>query len=327
MKLKKANVELRALEIFSVVAQSESLTEAGEALGITQSAVSQAIKQLEAHTGAELVIRRRRPTKLTPAGKILQDYASRILTEGQRMLTDIQMASGKGLAQISVGMIDSLGAIISEELVRRIKPLAGKVLLRTGVSAPLSSALLSRDLDILFTSDPMDSSPEIARFPLLRDPFLILAPESCKPKGDAPVHKWLARYVPFVRYTRDTRIGVLTDLIARRLEIQLTTHYDFDSTETLLRFVQAGHGWSIVTGLCIAHYPKLLEGTRVIPLANGAHARYISLLCHRHEFGDLPETIANISREICTKELLPSLRRIAPWLDRQSYILSELPII
>jgi DNA-binding transcriptional LysR family regulator len=223
-------------------------------------------------------------------------------------------------------MIDSLGAVISAELVRQIKPLAAKVLLRTGVSAPLSSALLSRDLDILFTSDPMDAYPDLVRFPILRDPFLILAPESCKPKGDA-VHKWLARNLPFVRYTRETRIGMLTDLVARRMEIQLTTHYDFDSTETLLRFVQAGHGWSIVTGLCIAHYPKLLEGTRVISLANGAHARYISMLCHWHEFGELPGTIATISRGICSKELLPALRRIAPWLDRQAYVLSELPII
>lgn len=326
MKLKKTNIELRALAIFSVVAESGSLTDAGEALGITQSAVSQAIKQLEAHTGAELVIRRTRPTKLTPAGKILQDYALRMLAESQRMLTDIQMASGKGLAQLSVGMIDSLGAIISQELVRQIKPLAGKVLLRTGVSAPLSNALLNRDLDILFTSDPLDAYPDLARFPILRDPFLVLAPESCKPKGDV-AHKWLARNVPFVRYTRETRIGALTDLIARRMEIQLTTHYDFDSTETLLRFVQAGHGWSIVTGLCVAHYPKLLEGTRVISLANGAHARYISMVCHRQQLGELPATIATISRDICNKELLPALRRIAPWLHRQSYVLSELPLI
>jgi len=226
---KKTMIELRALAMFSVVAESESLTVAGEVLGVTQSAVSQAIKQLEEHVGAELVIRRTRPTKLTPAGKILQDYASRILTESQRMVTDIQMASGKGLAQISIGIIDSLGAIISEELVRQIKPLAAKVLLRTGLAAPLSNALLSRDLNILFTSDPMDAYPELARFPILRDPFLMVAPESCKPKGDA-VHKWLARNVPFVRYTRETRIGALTELIARRMEIQLTTHYDFDST-------------------------------------------------------------------------------------------------
>jgi DNA-binding transcriptional LysR family regulator len=324
MKL-KANIELRALAIFAAVAESESLTVAGRTLRITQSAVSQAIKQLEADTGAQLILRRTRPTKLTSAGRILQEYAQRILTESQRMLTDVQMASDRGLTQLSVGMIDSLGAIISEALVRQIKPLAARLLLRTGVSTPLSNALLVRDLDILFTSDPLDAYPDLQRFPILRDPFLMLAPQSCKPRGDA--HQWFARNLPFVRYTRETRIGALTDLVARRMEIQVMTHYDLDSTETLLRFVQAGHGWSIVTGLCIAHYPKLLEGTRVMPLADGAHARYISMLCYRHQLGKLPATIATIAREICTRELLPSLHRIAPWLDRQSYVLSELPII
>ena len=41
------NIEISALRVFSAVSDAESLTQAAERLGITQSAVSQTIKQLE----------------------------------------------------------------------------------------------------------------------------------------------------------------------------------------------------------------------------------------------------------------------------------------
>lgn len=47
---------------------AETLTQAAESLGITQSAVSQTIKQLEEQTATELVVRSSRPIKLTPSG-------------------------------------------------------------------------------------------------------------------------------------------------------------------------------------------------------------------------------------------------------------------
>ena len=55
------HIDFRALRVFAAVVESETLTQAAKYLGITQSAVSQAIKQLEAQTASELVIRRSRP--------------------------------------------------------------------------------------------------------------------------------------------------------------------------------------------------------------------------------------------------------------------------
>jgi len=309
------------LTVFSVVAESQSLTKAAEVLGVTQSAVSQTIKHLEDQTGATLLLRRSRPVRLTAAGQILYDYASRLLADGQRMMAELQMAADQRLSELSIGIIDSLGGVISQPLVKRIKPLTAKVMLRTGVAAPLSDAFLHRDLDILITSDPMREQPDLERFPILRDPFVVIAPAGRTP-ADADPPKWLAQNVPFVRFSRETLIGRTADLVARRLEIRLATHYEFDNTETILRFVQAGHGWSIVTALCLAHHPALLRGTIVLPLAAG-NTRLINLLSHRNEFGDLPGRLAQICRGICEQELSPVLQDIAPWLAKQFSILPE----
>ena len=316
----------RTLRVFAAVASSETLTQAATRLEITQSAVSQAIKRLETQTGTELIVRRSRPIKLTATGKILNEYVNRAMADAQRVLADIQMAAHNSVPKLRIGMIDSFGEAASGQIMERIKPFSSKLSIRTGVSGSLSEALLNHDLDLLITSEPMESHHELLRFPILRDPFVIVVPQNCGRKEDL-TPRWLAENVPFVHYARQNRIGILIDLIARRLDVKLMTRYELDSTQTLLRFVQAGHGWAIVTGLCIIPHQELLQGMRILPLAIGANARYLSLLCHEGELGTLPEKVAHICRDIYATDLVPQLKKIAPWFGEQAYTVSELPLI
>ena len=194
------------------------------------------------------------------------------------------------------------------------------------MSGSLTQSLLDRELDMLVTSEPMEDHPELHRYPILRDPFVMIVPDTyCRDREVTP--QWLAQNVPFVHYAPQNRIGTLIDVIARRLDIELLTHYELDSTQTLLRFVQAGHGWAILTGLCLIRHPELLRGTKIMPLVDGANARYLSLLCHSGELGNLPEKVATICQEIYTTDLVPKLSKLAPWFDEQAYTITELPAI
>lgn len=325
MKYNK-NIEFGALKIFAAVAEAKTLTEAGASLGITQSAVSQTIKQLEEQTATDLVVRSSRPIKLTAGGQVLKDYALQIIADTQRMLADVRMASKDGSIALKVGMIDSFCDVAGLQFMQHVKPFTCKLALRTGLVSPLSQALLSRDLDMLITSDPLQEHPELERHPLLRDPFVIVAPEEyCREAKPSP--QWLAQNMPFVHYNRQSRLGALTDLIARRLDIELRTDYELDSTQTLLRFVQSGHGWAIITGLCLVRYPELLRGINVMPLANGANARYLTLLSRHNELGELPQKIAQICRDIYASDIVPELKKIAPWFDQGAYSIDEMPAI
>jgi DNA-binding transcriptional LysR family regulator len=320
------HIDFRALRVFAAVVESDTLTQAAERLGITQSAVSQAIKQLEAQTASELVIRRSKPIKLTASGKILKEYVLRTLADTQRVLSDIQMSSSNSVLQLNVGMIDSFGEVASRQIMERIKPFASKLSIRTGVSGSLTQALLDHELDMLVTSEPLEDHPELHCYPILRDPFVMIMPDVYCREGDV-TPQWLAKNVPFVHYARQHRIGNLIDLIARRLDIELLTHYELDSTQTLLRFVQAGHGWAIVTGLCLIRHPELLRKTKIMPLADGANARYLSLLSHSGELGNLPEKVAGICQDIYEADLVPKLNQLAPWFGTQAYTITELPAI
>jgi len=315
------------LRIFVAVVESGSLTEAAKRCGITQSAISQTIKQLEAQTSSELILRRSNPIRLTASGKVFKDYALRTLADTQRVLSDIRITSSSIISlQLNVGMIDSFAEAASQQIVERIKPFASKLSIRTGISGDLTEALLAHDLDILITSDPLEGVPELRRYPILRDPFVIIASKTFGEECEV-TPQWLAQNVPFVHYNRKIRIGMLVDLIAHRLNVQLNTCYELDSTQTLLRFVQAGHGWSIVTGLCLVRHPELLRRVNIISLANGANARHLSLLCHSNELGNVPERVAKICQEIYRDDVVPELIKLAPWINNQAYIINELPPI
>lgn len=319
-------IQFGALKIFAAVAESDTLTKAAQKLGITQSAVSQAIAQLEDIMATELVVRRSRPIKLTPAGKVLKDHTGQILAATRNLFKEVATAAAGDLPRLKIGIIDSFADAAGQQLMGRIASIAPQLSIQTGLTAPLSQALLSRDLDLLITSDPMHENPELERHPILRDPFVMLvARNKCDSADVTP--ETLAREFPFVRYTRQSRLGMLTDVVTRRLGIEPETRYEFDSTQTLLRTVQAGHGWAIATSLCVIEHPLLLEGVQILPLASSANARYVSLVARHNELADTPRKIAAICRDIFTNDVLPRTLSMMPWLEDQAVAIDEAPIV
>ncbi len=320
------DIQFGALKVFSAVAQSHTLTQAAKQLGITQSAVSQVVAQLESITGADLVVRRSRPIKLTPSGQVLHTHAEEILAHSRRMLKAVSTASTGGLQKISIGCIESFGDFVSGRIMDGIGLTVSKWSLQTGYSGPLSQALLNRDLDLLITSDPISSRSDLDRFPILRDPFVMLVPENQGVNGEL-TPEFLAQNIPFIRYPKQMRLGAMTDLILRRIGIDPFSRFEFDNTRSIVRFVQSGHGWSIATALCIVQYPELLKGVRVLRLGNGANARNLSLLARHNELGTIPENIAVRCREIYAEDAMPKILAMAPWLEGQATPITELPLI
>ncbi|MCM7218172.1 LysR family transcriptional regulator [Enterobacter hormaechei] len=65
------NYSLRQLRVFVTVAQARSFSRAGEMIGLSQSAVSHSVKELETQTGVKLLDRTTREVVLTEAGQQL----------------------------------------------------------------------------------------------------------------------------------------------------------------------------------------------------------------------------------------------------------------
>ena len=70
-------LNLDQLQSFLAVAETGSFSEAGRRLNLTQSAVSQQIKELEARLGTRILDRLGKKAHPTPAGEELLEHARR----------------------------------------------------------------------------------------------------------------------------------------------------------------------------------------------------------------------------------------------------------
>lgn len=77
MELSFMNINLEYYKFFYYAAKCGSITQAAEALSVTQPAVSQAIRALAKALGTELFVRNGKGVQLTPAGEVLYDYVKR----------------------------------------------------------------------------------------------------------------------------------------------------------------------------------------------------------------------------------------------------------
>lgn len=82
------NYSLRQLRIFITVAQAKSFSRAGDRIGLSQSAVSHSVKELERQTGVRLLDRTTREVVLTEAGQQLATRLERVLDELNSILRD-----------------------------------------------------------------------------------------------------------------------------------------------------------------------------------------------------------------------------------------------
>ena len=85
---------LNAIEIFVRVAHSGSFSATGREFGLTQSAVSKQIAQLEAHLGVRLLNRSTRRMRLTEEGEAYLGFATKVLDD----LLEAEASVGKAKA-------------------------------------------------------------------------------------------------------------------------------------------------------------------------------------------------------------------------------------
>jgi molybdate transport repressor ModE-like protein len=71
--------DLAALEVLLAVARTGSLNAAARQVGVTQQAVSARVRSAEAQAGVSLVSRTPRGSTLTPEGKVVAEWAARLL--------------------------------------------------------------------------------------------------------------------------------------------------------------------------------------------------------------------------------------------------------
>ena len=111
----------RRLQVFYTVAKQLSITKAAEQLFMTQPAVTFQVKQLEEHFNTRLFERSHGKIALTPAGRLVMDFAERILALSEEMDTRVGELTGAVAGPLLLGASTTIAEFILPQILGEFK--------------------------------------------------------------------------------------------------------------------------------------------------------------------------------------------------------------
>ncbi len=110
-------MELRQLRYFAKVAELKSFSKASKALFVSQSALSQQVRQLEAELGTSLLVRDSHHVVLSDTGRAFLPSALRTLAEAEIGMDNIRNVAGLRTGDLTIGSTFTFSLLL-ERVVR-----------------------------------------------------------------------------------------------------------------------------------------------------------------------------------------------------------------
>ena len=169
------NFRIEQYRIFNVVAKSESFSKAAKELFMTQSAVSQAIKQLEISIDMTLFKRTSKGVELTEAGNILYKYTSSAMELLETGLLRVESLKALDDGELKIGASDTISThflLPRLEMFHKLYPNI-KIKIINRVTSETIDLLKSGKIDIAFGNLPVeDESLEVIECMTVHDTFV-----------------------------------------------------------------------------------------------------------------------------------------------------------
>ncbi|EPR1088936.1 LysR substrate-binding domain-containing protein [Serratia marcescens] len=254
------NYSLKQLRVFVAVARHGSFSRAGEAIGLTQSAVSHSVKELEAEVGVRLLDRTTREVVLTDAGLRLANRVERLLDELQAALLDARSFGVQRSGTVRVATSQTISAHLMPQCIaagEREYPEI-RIMLRDQAQQQVLHSVRNAEVDFGIVVDPVQAV-DLECEAVLHEPFLLLCRDD-HPFAAQQEVRWSAlngcRLV-LQDYASGSR--PLIDSALRQQGVEAQVVQEIGHPATLFPMVAEGIGISIFPALAL----PLPEGGRL----------------------------------------------------------------
>ncbi|MFN7141991.1 MAG: LysR family transcriptional regulator, partial [Limisphaerales bacterium] len=255
--------DLYELQLFHLVAEHQSFTRAGQAAGLTQSAITRQIRGMEERLGVALFERTTRQVRLTPAGAALHARSGAILAEVHDAVSALKEGFDLAPKSLRVGVARSIGLAYLPGFFRQFQKKFPRVQLQISheTSAFILSAIESGELDAGIVTAPPQLSRALHVTHRFADEFTIVAPPRLKlslPNGgiapaDLPTifakQRWLL-------ISRETTTGKRLHAWMTKHETKIEPAMEADNFDLIANLVSLGLGVSIVPHRVLALHPR-----------------------------------------------------------------------
>lgn len=149
-------MELVVLRTFQSVVEEGGILAASKKLNTVQSNVTGRIRKLEEELGTELFLRKGRGLELAPSGRVLLDYARRMLQLEQQTAAAVRQV-GESSGELRIGAMETFAALHLPTALKAVRSEHPRVELRvfTEPTAVLVEKVVDHKLDCAFVAGPV----------------------------------------------------------------------------------------------------------------------------------------------------------------------------
>jgi LysR family transcriptional regulator, cys regulon transcriptional activator len=233
------------------VRQNFSLTQAAQALGTSQPALSRAILELETELGVEVFTRHgKRLVALTEPGKAILARAERVLAE----VTGIERVSAdfrsRDAGELRIATTHTQARYVLPAVVREFRKRypAVRITLMQGSPKQIVQSLLDREVDFAIATEVADDLPDLLTVPAFEWEHVVLVPSKHALLNTELSLQSLVRH-PIITYMEEfagrRRIDRAFELVGLKPDVVIAA-IDSDVIKT---YVALGLGVGIMAGM------------------------------------------------------------------------------
>jgi len=244
-------MDLAQLEVFLTVTRERQFSRAAEKLYRTQSAVSQSIHKLEQEIGEPLFDRSSRDGLLTDAGRVLQEYAERLLnlrSDAQEALVELRELH-KGKLAIAANEFTALYLLPVLAEFRRLHPMI-KIMVQRALGSHIPDDVLRHNSELgVLTYDPQE--PQLHSVVVYFDELIFVVPPRHPLAGEQQVSIRQLGAESFVAHIVSSPYREKVIEAFKRHKTPLHMDIELPTLQAIKRFVAMGNGVALVPEISV----------------------------------------------------------------------------
>lgn len=296
------------LQLFLDTCDLASFSKAAALHGVSQSAISQRMAQLERYLGHKLFDRKGRPLRLTPAGEIVHESVRRMVAVHGQMQSHLEDLQPSMSGPVRLGCIFSLAMGPLRQILRQFLRDAPRVDLHVshGETYELAQDVLNGLIDLAVVAYG-EKHEGIQTENAGTEPMLLVASPLATnlPVGPVPL-SWLAKQ-PFITFPHHSPTRQAIDAVFGKLHISPLMAMEVANPVVLVEAVAAGRGVSILPFSAVIGDLERGELIR-LPCPEVEFHRPICILLHRRR----ARTRATRALAVFLSAHLPRLQKAWP---------------
>lgn len=241
-------MELVALRTFQTVVEEGGILAASRKLNTVQSNVTSRIRRLEEELGAELFFRKGRGLELAPSGRVLLDYARRMLLLERQTSAAVRMV-GESSGELRIGAMETFAALhlpCALKAVRRDHPQL-ELRVQTDTTAILTDKVLAHKLDCAFIAGP------VVHPDLVFDELVVEELVQVHAVGTNPVQQ------PLILFREGCAYRTRALAWQRSTGHPVADAMEFGTLEGILGCVAVGLGWTLMPRRVVEQSPHAAD--------------------------------------------------------------------